>query len=264
MIREHKCIICSSESFFLKSVNEFDIYKCSSCALEYVNPMPSESCLKEFYSQYLDIRAQNEVTARNALRNLAFIENELSIQNKRSILDFGCGNNMFVETCRQNGFLDSYGFDQYIDAAPDEKRVSKNSYLDQKWDVVTLWGVLEHVKSPISLMFGIKECLSEDGLIVLTTIFTESSIPFQYKPPEHTLYFTKDSLEDLAESVGLTIVKFENYHMVQSSDVYLSILLRTVPNEYKTLINHQLPEFVEVPTNEVRVVLKKARGSVDD
>lgn len=89
----------------------------------------------------------------------------------------------------------------------------------------------------------------------MTTIYIEGEIPFQYKPPEHTLYFTKQSLKELAAAAGLSILSFDNYKMKQNSDVYLSILLRTMPDEYKKLVCHKMPEFVEVPTNEVRLVL---------
>ena len=254
---EQKCAICDSESFFLKSVNKFNIFKCRRCGLEFTHPMPTKRCLENFYNnQYYDFRAQNKVTKRNAVRNLNFLQNEFSLSPISKILDYGCGNNMFVEICRQNDILNSFGYDQYIGGIEDEKRINRSLSTEKKWEVITLWGVLEHLPSPAETLSILKKMLTENGLIVLTTIYIEGKIPFQHKPPEHTLYFTKQSLKELADSVGLSILRFDNYIMEQNSDIYLSILLRTMPDEYKKLVKHNMPEFVEVPTNEVRLVLR--------
>jgi len=253
---EQNCVICGHESFFLKSVNSFNVSKCGACGLEFILPMPTEECLREFYSEYADIRALHEVTKRNAYRNLDFLKKEHSINQTSNILDYGCGNNMFIDVCRQNSFSNSFGYDPYINRVNDEKRINCNHANENKWDVISLWGVLEHLTSPIEHLFTLKKLLSEDGLIVLTTIYIEGKIPFQYKPPEHTLYFTKQSLKELANYCELKIINFDEYKMEQNSNVYLSILLRTMPDEYKKLIAHNMPDYVEVPTNEIRLVLK--------
>ena len=101
---------------------------------------------------------------------------------------------------------------------------------------------------------GLKKLLTKNGKIVFTTLYTESKIPYQYKPPEHTLYFTRESLCRLLERCGLIIDTFNEYIMEQDSNVYFSILLRTVPDKYRDQIFHKMPEFVEIPTNEVFLV----------
>ena len=49
----------------------------------YTYPMPSKQKLEEFYSEYFDLRAVDEVVTRNASRNLKFI------QSKHEILQGG-------------------------------------------------------------------------------------------------------------------------------------------------------------------------------
>jgi len=256
MSRKQKCIICNTESFFIKSINKFNIFKCIGCGLEFTHPMPTMRCLENFYNQYCDFRAQNKVIERNAVRNLNFLQSEFFLSSKSKILDYGCGNNMFINICRQHSILNSFGYDQYFCGIDDEKYINWNLCTEKKWDVISLWGVLEHLISPLKILSTLKKMLTENGIIVLTTIYIEGKIPFQYKPPEHTLYFTKQSLKELAGSVELSILKFQNYIMEQNSNIYLSILLRSMPDEYKKLIKHNMPELVEIPTNEVRLVLK--------
>lgn len=249
-----KCTICSCESFFIKKINNFNINKCLGCGLEFTYPMPTTECLEHFYYKFSDFRAHEEVTKKNALRNFNFLQENFALSPNFNILDYGCGNNMFVEICREKNFVNSFGYDQHIDEI-DDKRISLSSCLKKKWDMITLWGVLEHLTSPVKTVLNLKKLLSENGIIALTTINIEGKIPFQYKPPEHTHYFTERSLQELSKAAGLSILSFDDYRMEQYSEVYLSILLRTMPDKYKKLVSHNMPEFVEIPTNEVRLVL---------
>jgi len=91
----------------------------------------------------------------------------------------------------------------------------------------------------------------------MTTVWTEGSIPYQHKPPEHVTYWTKDAMQAMLERNGFSLVEFRAYRMKQKSDVYLNAVLRTVPAELRNRIHHTLPEVVEVPTNEVFVLAKR-------
>ena len=255
-MKEHNCIVCGGISFHIKKVSEYNIHKCSGCGLEFSNPMPTKQSLQDFYSQYHDIRASIAVTKRNAIRNLQDIQKKLSITSGSNILDYGCGNNQFVQACRDSGYENSYGYDQFVEYVDESTRITWEGVIEKKWDMITLWGVLEHLTDPAETLLTLKKMLNTNGIIILTTIYTEGFIPFRYKPPEHTLYFTKKSLEKLSDVVGLEILLFNDYVMEQDSKIYLSILLRTVPDKYKKLIHSELPDFVEIPTNEVLLALK--------
>lgn len=250
-----KCLVCGDAGFLLKNINGFYINKCAGCGLEFVYPMPSDDVLSEFYANYSDFRARVDVTKRNAERNLLSIGEYKKLNYQSMILDYGCGENTFVEVCRDRNFINSYGYDLF--AKDDGKTISLDHGNKTKWDVISMWGVLEHLVSPVQVFKELKKILSDDGIIVLTTVSIESKIPFQYKPPEHTLYFTEKSISILAENTGFNVLLYLPYVMEQNSDVYFSILLRTMPDRYRDLVTHFLPEFVEVPTNEVFVVLHK-------
>jgi hypothetical protein len=120
-----------------------------------------------------------------------------------------------------------------------------------------MWGVLEHLTGPIKQLVDLRNVLSEYGVIVLTTVHIERFILFQYKPPEHILYFIRESLYKICELSGFSILGHHDYYMEQKSDTYLSILHRTMPGKYKKLVANNMPEFVEIPTNEIFLVLGK-------
>lgn len=252
------CVICSSVAFPLKAKNSYQIAHCPFCGLEFCAPMPNQKNLADFYDQYRDVRANTEVVRKNSESNLQQLKKHLG-QDSR-ILDFGSGSeNLFIAECRNSGFHQSYGYDKFFETA--DYSISLENLQKSSFNCISLWGVLEHVTDPIETMIFLESCLAADGIIALTTVSTESSIPYQHKPPEHTLYFSRKSLELLAARAGLEIIEYRMYEMLQNPDVYLSILLRTVPEKYVQLIDHRLPEFVHIPTNEVFVVLRRKQST---
>lgn len=251
------CVICGETAYFLKSVNNYRIFHCGRCGLEFCNPMPSNNEREMFYQNYFDVRAKRYVVKLNAQKNLDFIIRDYRIDKNTNLLDFGCGQNLFVKTCHLRGIHGSYGLDPYIAPTRPFYMLSWEQCRKRTWDYITLWGVLEHLKDPVATMSTLRSLLRDEALIVLTTVCTHTEIPYNHKPPEHTFYFTKKSLEFLAKKVNLSLVEFRNYTMWQDSDVYLSVLLRRVPQNIRAKITHNLDKYIEVPTNEIVAIFKK-------
>ena len=253
-----ECLICGHESYKFKEKNGFDICKCSECGLDFLSPMPTDQELYNFYTQdYHDIRQQKKVARKNSEQNFKEIVTNFPITKDSNILDFGCGGaNEFVGVCRDLSYNNSFGFDKYSSTDTDVTRLSWDEAQKIQYDLITMWGILEHLTDPVKTLSLLKKNLSPKGLIVLTTVFSDATIPFRYKPPEHTLYFRKKSLEYLGKLSGLTILSVNDYIIKQDSDVYFQILLRTMPEKYKKLCHHKMPEFVEIPTNECFVIMR--------
>ena len=96
------------------------------------------------------------------------------------------------------------------------------------------------------------------GVLILTTVDIDSTIPFRYKPPAHLTYWTKEALEFAGEIANFRMRNCEQYFMFQDKTVYMNILLRTVPDHYKQYIDFvNMPDLVKIPTNEVLVVFEK-------
>jgi len=250
------CPACqdTGEKVKIKTKSNFKIFKCSKCGLEFVCPMPNSEQLRSFYQDYSNFRAAEEVLILNAKKNIDRLL-KFGLTRERRLLDFGCGANIFVSLGNSKRW---FGYDYY---KPTEKNMI-NNFIDQKWDFITMWGVLEHLTDPKCQITQLAQTLNPGGIMALTTVTTESAIPFQYKPPEHVTYWTKKAIKSLFSSVGLTILEYENYKMIQRSDIYLNCVMRTVPKKFQRQISHSLPDFIEVPTNEIFVVcVKKDTGN---
>lgn len=245
---EKTCPICRHNSFRIKTVGNFDILKCSFCRLEFCNPVPSErSCAALYGVDYKNPRAAPEIVEQNARKNIRILR-KYGLKKTSKLLDFGCGENFFVEAGRSKNWA---GYDRYI---------PQFSEIGSGYDFITLWGVLEHLTDPISALKDLVEWLTPCGKIALTTIFSEfSGIPYQHKPPEHIFYFTKESLEILFEKVGLRMLEYSPYFMYQKPDVYFWCVFNAarIPDKIRKKIGWDIKDNVFVPTNEVFVVGEK-------
>jgi len=125
------------------------------------------------------------------------------------------------------------------------------------WDFITLWGVLEHLPDPRETIRDLTNRLRMNGCIALTTVDAESIIPYWFKPPEHLSYWTRAAFDVLSGICGLEIVEYRPYHMYQLADVYMARLLSRTPEKYHADISSGLSGMIRVPTNEVRVVMRK-------
>jgi predicted RNA-binding Zn-ribbon protein involved in translation (DUF1610 family) len=248
------CPVCFTTSGkYYASVNEFKVYKCPSCGLEYTNPIPSLDQLMFFYSTYEDIRAVSDVVRLNAKKNLQQLT-AFGYDKNKYLLDFGAGEGDFVDIAGENCF----GVD--FKSGNKTRIFSSLSELPiKKYDFITLWGVLEHLADPIQNLLDLKSFINPNGIISITTVDAEGVIPYYYKPVEHLTYWTRCSIERLFEKIGLKLIEYKSYKMTQRSEIYIDRLLSRTPIEYRSafqIAQSKLPKYIEVPTNEIFVVGK--------
>ena len=243
------CIVCDGYASHIKSLdNGYNIFKCLKCHMEFIWPMPDTRTLKNFYSGYYDFRADERVLLKNAKRNIHRL-NKFGLNKELSLLDYGSGKGFFVKHSRS---------DNWRNYDPFTSDSNEDFLLQGYYNWATLWGVIEHLVDPVETLTYVSDLLAPGSYLAATTVSIELPIPFQYKPPEHLIYWTRSALEQLFSKAGLEILEYSQYYMIQLSEVYMSIILRTVPPHYCKKIRNDLPEFVEVPTNEVFIVAKKS------
>lgn len=248
-----RCPVCSSRSgTYSISVGSYNVIKCPNCGLEYTSPNPSDNELCSFYNNYIDIRANPEITTLNAKRNLDLLR-AYGLKEQSTILDFGCGNGEFVEVAGSRCF----GVDWSTEKNRARIANDINTLPIDKYDFITMWGVLEHLNDPVQILKKLTERLREGGRVALTTVNAEGLIPYYYKPPEHLTYWTAKAIRCLFEKNGFLIKDIHSYEMYQFSKIYLDRLLSRTPDEYRHHIAASytlLPNIVKVPTNEFLVV----------
>ena len=256
-----ECVLCGTVagkySRLSHTSEKYSIYKCSDCGLEYTAPIPSDNELIDFYKKYKDIRADKVIVEKNVQKNIDLIKKYTSINEQSFVLDFGCGNGEFVRLYGNN----CYGVELLADKSNEKIKNSIDSFDIKKFDCITLFGVLEHLNNLHLTMLDIESHLEKNAYLVLSTVDAEGLIPYYYKPPEHLTYWTKKSFEVLAKNLNLEIIYYNNYTMIQHGNIYLERLLSRTPENLSKIVldnvSQDFPKFVEVPTNEILVIMQK-------
>ena len=227
------CPLCSSARCEIAEHAEppYRVVRCSDCGLAYVDPIPAAGELSRHYNQdyYAEwISTQRKKRERMWARRLKSIEN---MANKGNILDVGCGEGLFLELAKQNGWR-VHGTDvsAYATEFASEK-LGQNVFCGEIWDagfnaqdfdVITLWHVLEHTTSPMRTLQEVRKVLKPGGLLVIAVPNLNDRLMqaayrivkgrrprlFSIGDKEiHLFHFSVRSLRLLLEKAGFTCVK---------------------------------------------------------
>jgi 2-polyprenyl-3-methyl-5-hydroxy-6-metoxy-1,4-benzoquinol methylase len=189
------------------------------------NP-PSEAGL---YDEYYDgpeppAGSYERKSADRRLRELYQINEQrleyiLRLKPAGSLLDIGCGRGYFVRSAVDAGFM-ATGID-VSDSALEHGRsilhvnVTARSVDDilrtgEKYDIITLFHVLEHFRDPLSVLRDVKALLATDGCCMIE-VPNERSLKFRLSrnkweggnhPRYHRTFFTASSLDEMLHKAG--------------------------------------------------------------
>ncbi|APG66479.1 methyltransferase [Tenacibaculum todarodis] len=156
---------------------------------------------------------------------------------EKTILDIGAGTGDFLATCKNNNW-------QVLGIEPNKKAreiaVSKNINLQEdilalknkKFDVITLWHVLEHVENLQEYTKQLKELLKENGTLIIAVPNYKSYDANHYKKhwaafdvPRHLWHFSQTSISKLFSKENIKVVKtlpmkFDSFYVSLLSEKY--------------------------------------------
>jgi hypothetical protein len=145
------------------------------------------------------------------------------------LLDVGCSAGVFVKAAREVGFdasgidlsavavqfaREQLGVDAHVTSLEEAKLDSR------RFDVITLWDVIEHFEDPWHAMQLVKDMQPEDGIVALRTPNTRCLRTVlkgfrgwdMISPPEHYHLFARKSLELFLKGFGYRIVYLATVH----------------------------------------------------
>jgi 2-polyprenyl-3-methyl-5-hydroxy-6-metoxy-1,4-benzoquinol methylase len=212
--------------------NKFGFYQ--------IKPTPSSEEITQFYAnefytgEYknfndssLEVQIQDKEFFEGKWQNI--YENILEIKKKitknTSILDVGCGWSQALLFFKKKGFK-CFGFDPAIEAVNYgiKKEINiKHAGLDgmdvfngRKFDIISLFNVLEHLADPVKTLNQLKSILKPKGILILDVPneFNDFQMAgrdvhnlknWWVAPPNHLNYFNRDSLVKLLESLSFSV-----------------------------------------------------------
>jgi len=251
-----RCLVCKSVRIKFKyKINHFDYYLCLSCGSLQLNKIKP---YKYSYSSFnYKIGFQNEKRIR--LRACSIITELSKIKkNITSILDVGCGAGFMLDEFKNYSSF-PVGIEPSKSLSAYAKRNFKiqiyNGYLDsdlikrinQKFDVVILSHILEHLSDPLSFLNLVDQILKKAGLIYIETpninswqARIEKSKYTFLTPPEHFCLYTRKGVIDLLNNANLKYVIKKEYTYSDGEHIigFLRKLKRILLKENKMINKH--------------------------
>jgi 2-polyprenyl-3-methyl-5-hydroxy-6-metoxy-1,4-benzoquinol methylase len=247
------CPLCNSDNLDLHikavdhnfSLDEFTIVNCKNCSFKFTNPRPTEESIYKYYKSenYISHTSSNKglfnkvylrVRSYQFGRKLKIINSE--IENKGGLLDVGCGTGDFLNYCKGAGWnvtgLETD--DMARNFALSENKVNVLKSLDEvihskkKFDVITLWHVLEHVYKIDDYIKKLKSLLNDNGILILglpnncsydAKYYNKSW--YAYDPPIHVSHFNIKNINDIKEKYHFKELKV---HPLIFDAYYISML----------------------------------------
>jgi len=245
-----KCSLCNSSRYKQKYYIEkngasFNVVRCVDCGMIYLNPRPSSKKIDDMYDEdyfhgkgfdkgvdYLEGLKYRKVwepwhnsrlmTIERYVKNLLV---EKKGEKRGSILDVGCGLGEFLIVARDAGW-DAKGVELSKYSADIAKKKFKldvfNGRLDdvnttgkfkEKFDVITMIEVIEHLPNPLENLKKCHELLKHQGIIVIQTGDVESLYSkikgknWPYYLAGHLNYFSRRTLKRMLEKAGFEVIK---------------------------------------------------------
>ena len=264
------CPICGSgkdHGEFAVKINGFDHLRCQVCKNIYVTPRLKDEYVWEQYSRpsytYMfknliedTLSFRKDVIAYGKFK---WVTRRLTNPNAKSLLDIGSGLGENLAVYKDHGWeVAGIEFNEYAAQKSRElfgvtvfnTPIEKAKLPRDQFDVITMWGVLEHLTEPVKVLNEILKHLIPGGVLVfMVPQFNCLLSSYLRDYPEdadrlldgdkHITVFTKEGIEYLARTVGLGVID------IVSRGLDLTSLLEYLEDEKETrlyqLIKKELP-----------------------
>lgn len=239
------------------------IWACRSCRLLFQWPMPDATALLAAYGAvedplYLTEKDNRYLTFRRAVRLLGPARG-------RRLLDVGAYCGYFVDVARQAGFA-AEGIELSRWAVAHAQRLGipvRNESIEERarsgarYDVITLWDVVEHLSDPQRELEACASLLRRGGRIHVSTLDARSVLAralgsrWPWLMDMHLVYFDRHTLPALLEKVGFHVLGRRTYTHTVSAEYLLDKAVASFPLVKPLLgaLRRVTPARMPVPVN---------------
>lgn len=183
----------------------------------------------ELYKQYIStfkkfISTENAKSSQSNKKVLKkrYIPLLKDFDKDAAIIDLGCGAGNFLQSLKDEGFVNLFGIDiseQQIEKALSKmvnaRKINVFDFIEtnkKKFNIIFALDFVEHFqkKELLKLFSGIYDMMSEDGVLIIHTPNGEGLFPNQriYGDLTHLTIFTQNSLVQILRIVNFTEIKF--------------------------------------------------------
>jgi len=265
----NRCPVCNESGFraYLSCADHtvshetFHIVQCESCGFRFTNPRPEEKEIGKYYEaeEYVSHSDSNkgivnklyQIVRNHTIKQKVRLVNKLIAKQKpvnRNLLDIGCGTGEFLHACNENGWQvtgtepstiarknaeSKYG----IILFPQEKLFELDG---KKFDVITLWHVLEHVHQLDKTIGQLTKLLRDNGVVVIAVPNCDSWDAKKYGKfwaawdlPRHLYHFTEKHISMVFKKFGF---RLEQVIPMKFDAFYVSLLSQKIKTGNPNLV----------------------------
>lgn len=231
LLEEVSCDLCSSKSqkilYQMPDIRlrnfeeEYTVVECRECGHRFLNPRPTKESAGLLYPQdyYADREPEVAHHGQRYQRQMLFLP-----KTTGRILDIGCAGGAWLKVARSKGWQ-CFGTD-FVETGYRQKDIdirygylSEIDYPDNFFDVVTAWGVMEHIHEPSAYFKTIHRILKDGGQFIFMAPNGDSlwsRWAYGEDIPRHIHFFRPGVLKRYAKTYGFEVEKIEPTNKVYS------------------------------------------------
>ncbi|MDC1068634.1 class I SAM-dependent methyltransferase [Candidatus Kapabacteria bacterium] len=221
------CKICNSANTKSYTLGKTKLLECIECGVTSTLDVASEKDLKQHYENNYKIQDLKNNYSREKRRVFRFpeqiklISDIIDLRSPPSkLLDIGSGDGFFLDEARRYGYeckgveLSEYSRDYCKKIGLHIESSIQN--FNNKFDIITMWHVFEHIPNPNDFLKEVLGKLDSDGKLIIRvpafdnlwkSIFKHRWIWFQ--PQNHYFHYTEKSLRTVFEKNGFNVLNIE-------------------------------------------------------
>lgn len=204
------------------------LVRCNDCGCQYLSPCLLPEIIQNGYADAIDpvFVSQNPFRIATFNRSLKSIARKIDLSKGSHILDIGSAGGAFLKAAKDLGFtpvgiepsrwMCEFAKKEYnLDVR--QGSLEEQNFANEKFEMITMWDVLEHLPRPASTLKLVHELLASKGHLVLTypdisgwpARLLGAQWPFLLSV--HLTYYTPQTITMQLEKAGFKILSITPY-----------------------------------------------------
>lgn len=273
LVEKIDCPLCQCKKYtnlFVK--NGFDFVRCNNCAFIYVNPRVREEKIIEYYNEETSthdamlefFKSQKQQEVEKKLYKEIFEKIQKKVPSGK-LLDIGCSIGLFLSVAKKLGY-DVLGMELNEKAAKYaednhgipvvRKLLEEANFSDNSFDVISMFGVIEHLTDPVKTISDVHRILKPGGLFIGRCPNVQSLVCMilhglsrTFTGRLHLSYFSYDTLVYLFKKVGFKKWDISTVYAGKESIINYFQFLDPFSDEEDRFLPEQFREFLSDEKN---------------
>lgn len=222
----------------------FTVWRCHNCGSLHSRETVD---LDKYYKDYPPNSIRLAYVTRCFFRERLRLLQAHGFSQQTSLLEVGCGSGIFLTYLREKGYKNVTGYDPFI------PEFSDPSVLEQRYDRVVSYEVLEHVDSPGEYLKSYAHLLTDQGILVAQTPKADQIVlsdPYHVSllhQPYHRHILSTQALLHLADRADLEVVKVYEDRQGSSFDTPFPLANHRLIVSYMYRFGNELDLLFETP-----------------